>query len=374
MTSKRFRIYYNDSPATQDELDRVEEISVEQQVDTAWEARLQLSICLDDNGNWEHLEESFMAEFSRVRIEIQIDTDPWIPLIDGPIVNAHSELHSEPGKSVVTVIVQDDSVLLNRTASVEVHEGEADSDIASAIFSSVPEITPGDIENATPSSDPQGGATVQRETGMQFLRRLARRNGFHAYVLPADDAGSPSRGCFKRFAIDATSGLPDLVLLGDNRNIENFSTSNDAQSASRYTAHTIHIGDRSTVDQTSDFNNVALLGDQPAYYKESDTGQDFLGPHQLDEDPDRATRATTELSSYSVHVTGRALPDCFDGILRAYDVVTVRAGTTSRSGKFVVSRVRHVINRSLHTQEFNLLGNSSSTVDSSGGDPMSGIF
>src|SRR5437762_12322434 len=122
MTSKKFRIYYNGTPATQDQLDRVEEISVEQETDAAWEARLQLSICLDETGNWEHLEESFMAEFSRVRIEIQIDKHPWVPLIDGPLIDCHGELHSEPGKSLVTLVVQDDSVLLHRTADIQVNE------------------------------------------------------------------------------------------------------------------------------------------------------------------------------------------------------------------------------------------------------------
>jgi hypothetical protein len=374
MTSKKFRIFYNGDSATQDQLDRVEEISVEQETDAAWEARLQLSICLDGTGNWQHLEEGFMAEFSRVRIEIQIDNNPWVPLIDGPLVDCHGDLHSEPGKSMVTLVVQDDSVLLNRTADIQVNEGQSDSDLASSLFN-VPGITAGgnDIQTATPSSGRLGGVAVQRGTSMQFLRQLARRNHFHAYVLPGDTPGQ-SRGCFKPYATDATTGLPDFVLLGDDRNIENFSASNDSQSATRYAAHTVSISDRGAVDSTSSFDDVTLLGQNPAYDNKSNTGQDFLSSFDLDEDPHRATSAATDRSAYSVHATGRTLPDCYDGILRAYDVVTVRVGTTKRSGKFVVKRVRHLINRSLHTQEFTLLGNASSTVDGSAGDPLAGIF
>ena len=63
-----------------------------------------------------------------------------------------------------------------------------------------------------------------------------------------------------------------------------------------------------------------------------------------------------------MRATGHVLPDCFDGILRAYDVVTVRAGSTQHSGNFVVTKVRHVINRSLHTQEFTLASDARATV------------
>jgi hypothetical protein len=373
MTSQRFRIYFAGTPATQDQLDRVEEISVDQQADAAWEARIQIAVCLDDHGDWAHLEESYIRDFSRVRIELQIDTAPWVPLIDGPLVGYHSDLHSEPGKSLLTLVVHDDSVLLNRTAGVEVTEGETDSDLARRLLASVPGIEAGDIQATTPSSDPLGGAAVRRETVIRFLRRLARRNGFHVYVLPGDTPGH-SRGCFRPYATDPTSGLPTLVLLGDDRNIENFSAANDAQAPARFTGRTVTVTDRSTVDRTSDFSNVALLGAQPSYDDASATGQFLLGPHQLDEDPDRATRAATERSAYGIRATGRVLPDCFDGVLRAYDVVAVKAGPMQHSGTYVVTRVRHVINRSLHTQEFTLLSNARSAVNAGAGSPLAGIF
>ncbi len=373
MTSKRFRLYFAGSPATQDQLDRVEEISVDQQSDAAWEARLQLAVCLDDHGDWADLEESFISDFTRVRLELQIDTGPWVPLIDGPLVGYHSDLHSEPGKSTVTLVVHDDSVLLNRRADVEVTEGDTDSDLATRLLGSVPGIVAGDIQTTTPSADPLGGAAVRRETVFQFLRRLARRNGYHVYVLPGATPGQ-SRGCFRPYATDPTPGLPTLVLLGDDRNIENFSVANDAQAASQFTARTVTISDRSTVDRTSNYGSVPLLGAQPSYDNASTTGQLLLGPHQLDEDPDRATRAATLRSVYGVRATGRVLPDCFDGIMRAYDVVTVKAGPQQHSGNFVVTRVRHVINRSLHTQEFTLVSDARSTVNAGAGNPLAGIF
>lgn len=373
MPSKQFRMYFNGTAATQDQLNRVEEIAVEQDADAAWEARIQLIVSLDENGNWQNTDDTFTDDFSRIRVELQFNTDPWVALIDGSVVGVDNSLHNEPGRSTITLIVQDDSVLLNRTAQTQVFEGQSDSDIASQLFSAVPGITPGNIQTTTPSSDPLGGVTVQRETGMQLLRRLARRNGFHAYVLPGDTPGQ-SQGCFAPYPSDPTPGLSPLILLGTDRNMESFSATNDAQAPTSYSASTLGISDRSTDDQTSNFSDLPELGDETAYDNQSSTGQDFLSPADLDEDPDRATSAATTRSAYSIHANGRTLPDCYDSILWPYDVVTVQAGPMQHSGDYVVTKVRHLINRSLHSQEFELVSDSRSSVSSGGGNPLSGVF
>jgi hypothetical protein len=48
----RYRLFFNDEPASREELDRVERITVEQEIDMAWEAQLEVPICLDANGRW----------------------------------------------------------------------------------------------------------------------------------------------------------------------------------------------------------------------------------------------------------------------------------------------------------------------------------
>ena len=59
---------------------------MEQEVDKAWEARIEIPICVDENGNWTGEDEDFMRSFSRGRVEIKIGDDPFVPLVDGPIV------------------------------------------------------------------------------------------------------------------------------------------------------------------------------------------------------------------------------------------------------------------------------------------------
>lgn len=62
-------------------------------------------------------------------------------------------------------------------------EGMRDSDIVKQIYSEYGFAVSGDaIEATTPNRDPDRGTMLQRSTDADFIRMLARRNGFEAYV------------------------------------------------------------------------------------------------------------------------------------------------------------------------------------------------
>ena len=50
MGGAAFRMFFGDRAATTEELARVEEILVEQEMRMAWEARIRMVLCLDDQG------------------------------------------------------------------------------------------------------------------------------------------------------------------------------------------------------------------------------------------------------------------------------------------------------------------------------------
>ena len=52
MTGAEYRLFFDGTAATREQLDRVEAITVEQEVDRPWQARLEIPVCLDDQGNW----------------------------------------------------------------------------------------------------------------------------------------------------------------------------------------------------------------------------------------------------------------------------------------------------------------------------------
>lgn len=360
MPDIRFRMFFDNNPATLDQLERVEEITVEQEVDMAWEARIQIPIYLDDNGSWVGEDERFMRSFSRLRVEIQVDKLPFMPLIDGPIVKYDNQKSSKPGESIVIMIVQDDSVYLNRRESVVHFENMSDHEIAMQIFRGIEQIASFDIEAAPKPPGTLPPIVVQRSTEMQLLRFLARRQGKHAYVLPGNEPGL-SIGCFKDFPVQ-TDGLPPLILLGKDRNIETFHIKNNVQRPATVRAATISICDKKVIKATTHFNKIDLLGEAvPWLENEADKAIQILPPYQGESvDLDHTVTAESANLSYAFEATGSILDHFYQGVLQPYRVVSVLGGNSRLSGNYLVSKVTHTLTRSMYSQSFTMRRNAQS--------------
>ena len=368
MSDIQYRLFFNNNPATREQLDRVEELTVEQEVDMAWEARIQIPMCVDEKGKWSREDEEFMKSFSRVRVEVRIGDNPYVPLIDGPIVGYDSQRSSEPGQSSITLRVQDDSVYLNREDSVFRFEDLADHEIVNQIFGEVEQIASTDVEDtpAPPGSLP--AVVVQRGSKMQLLRFLARRHGMHAYVLPGESPGE-SIGCFKSFPTQ-TDGLPPLVLLGAERNMESFNPTNDAQRPARVRASTLSITDKRITTRTSIFGDLDILGDEQGFDDESETAIQILPPYQGETvDLDRAVSAEALSSSYSYEATGSLLNHCYEGVLQPYRLVTVKGANERSSGNYVITKVTHTMSRSVYSQSFSMRRNARSATGNNSRTP-----
>jgi hypothetical protein len=347
---QKFRMFFGKRSATADELSHIEEITVEQAMDMAWQATIKLFLCLDEKGKWSHLEDNFLKSFERVRVELQLGTANWVPLIDGPIVARHGDMDSEPGRSNIILTVNDDSVLLNREQEVNQSQRDNDSDIARVLFGKMSEIAHKDIESTPDRTDALPPTPMQRATAMQQLRRLADRNGFHAFVLPGEKPGE-SIGCFRP---DPTrsQGLPDLVLMGRDRNLSSLQVTDDAQGPTRFRASYLRIKDKRVIPGKSRLQDLDLLGPGPTLL-ENQIATQLLSPIENDEDdPKRALQAATLRSSYSIHATGSVLPGAYPGVLQPYQIVSIRAGPTKSSGTYLLTKATHRITPSLYIQKF----------------------
>jgi hypothetical protein len=372
MPATEFRAYFDGAAATKAQLDRIESISVEQQVDMAWEARIEVPIRTNDDGSWAGADESFAAAFARIRVEIRIGAADFVPLIDGPVVGADTGMSAQPGQSTQTVIVQDDSVYLNRNADIDRFDDQADHEVARSLFSRVSQIASTDIETTPAPGTSRARATVQRGTAMQLLRMLARRQGMHAYVLPGDGPGE-SVGAFKRLPRDA-DGLPDMILLGEDRNVGEFHASSNQQQPSTVRTFSLDVTDKTVTQATSSYRNLDLLGDQAALPNESDaaTGLAWPGADDL-VDPTQRVQGEADRDSFAFTGNGSVLSECYTGVLAPYRVVRVRGVVAALNGDYVIKRVSHRLTRSDYSQSFELLRNAVATGGSSAG-PLGGIF
>ena len=327
MPEVEYRLFFDNNAAARQQLDMIEEITVDQEVDMAWEARLQIPISVDEQGNWTREDEDFMRPFSRVRIEIKIAED-FVPLFDGPVTGFDSRMISEPGQSTLTLIALDDSFFLNRVEQVARFENKLDHEVAEQIFSDFSSlIASTEIENTPSTGSALPLLVVQRGTAMQILRTLARRQGMHVYVLPGEEPGQ-GIGCFKPFPTEP-DGLPPLILLGPDRNIDSLDISYCACKPSDATASILRITDKSIVTETSRTSDVEAMGDEAEGPGYTDTALQFLAPIQGESvDLRQAVFAAVDASGYAYNVTGSILEDTYAAVLQPYNVVTVRAGNT----------------------------------------------
>lgn len=375
MPSKRFKIYLDKSPAPTDWLARILDITIEQEVDHTWEARITLPQCLGEDGTWRTLDTDIA--YRRIRIELQVDSDPWVPLIDGPVVGHDTSLNSEPGQSQAVLRVHDDSALLNRTDIVNVTEGgQSDSDIARQLFNSdLVNITPENITTLTAPAQALEGNAVQRGTNANFLRRLAERNALHAYVLPGQSVDGESRGFFCAFPEPSeTPTLPPLILLGSNRNVMGFAVQNDNQTAGQYQVQSLSLSDRGTFSSTGSYQDETLLGGGTPDSATPPTTRLPNPSASTGVDAEALARAQSIASSYTYEATGQIYPARYAGVLAPYQLISIQAGATSLSGTYLIKHVRHVINRSNHTQEFTVQRQVRATLNPSVSDLINSIF
>lgn len=344
MPEAAYRLYFGDRPATQEELDRIEEIVVEQEMDMVWEARIRLYLCLDDNGHWRHQSSEFAEPFSRVRVELKIGAGDFVPLIDGPVAGYDTALDSQPSRSSVSLVVRDDTVFMNREEDSEPpFENRTDDDIADEVFRRFSQIADTRVQSPGVAAQP---VTVRRGTPIWFLRELARIHDYHAYVLPGERPGS-SIGCFLPDP-PGPGDLPPLTLLGAERNLANVNVTENSESPTRTQARSLRISDQQIVSAESGVQDLTLM--RPLASEQSALRQ--LAPQDVDrEDPQARTRGQTRRDAYAYRLSAQVVPGCYAGVLTPYQKVSVHAGDLPFSGECLLIKVTHRITPSLYTQE-----------------------
>jgi hypothetical protein len=395
----------------------IETITVEQGIDLATEARIELVIFADDQGNWGGPTDPYAQTWKRLRLEVRNQTSIWVPLIDGPIVTWDASMSGEPGQSTITIIARDDTAYLNLVAKPCVFEGDTDEDVIRQLFDKVDSITSVNIDKIPDAPDDRPLKHIKRGTEIDMIRAIADPYDLHVYVVP--DELNTSIAYVKRLATTNTSGLPVFVLTGSDRNVETFQARNDVSKASRYQGQQQNIDDptappadpivsKFTADDgmpplTSKPNpyDDSSLDSKPNPYDDSATGgkpNPYGDPVTLIDKSsaiDNVALLGTEIlspfvsafrnvgeliqrwqqkSSYTITATGSVRYGCYNGVLRAYDLVGVSGANAKLCTNFIVREVTHTLSRSEYRQDFTLMTNATRTVTKGVGAVPTSVF
>ena len=355
MQTAKYRVYLDGKPLDRRQLDNVDTITVEQQMDKAWQARLELLVCTTERGQWEGEDDSLLQPFKRVRIEVAVEDDQtWVPLIDGPVIGYDSALSPEPSQSSITVRVSDDSIYLWRSDDGRRWDGNTDSDIARTIFNEASTIADTKVDRTEAGASDRPAAIMQRGTLLETLQELAARHPlFHAWVAAGDDAGK-SIGMFQREETRVGS-LPPLVLLGKGRNLDSFSLTNDQQRPADVTAWRLDLSDLSSSSSTASYADQLAGSDDPVL-DDADVAQ-LMVPPGWAYGVDAAELAGRFAAQYgeAFDAEGVVRSRCYDGVLLPYKMVEVKGVNGRLSGHYVIRSVTHTLTRSEYTQSFSLV-------------------
>jgi hypothetical protein len=351
MAGVAYRMWFGKRSATAEELDHVEEIVVEQEMDMAWEARIQMYQCLDEKRGWQHEAETATPPFSRVRIELCPGGSDFTPLIDGPVASYSTALSSQPGRSNVTIVVRDDSVLMNRKDAVKQFENRSIDAVVREVFKQdfIEDFIGDDVQVRTAAVTEK--CVVQRGTPIAFLRTLAHEHGCHAYVLPSPVQGQKSIGCFLPAPTDPGT-LPPLVLLGDERNIVDLDVRTNLEGPQRSVARKLGLGDLQIASAQTTLKDLSLLRPLPPL-NDDDLAERHVAPaDNARDDPAIPTTARTRAASYAYTLTGRTVAGRYPHVLVPYERVALHAGNHPLSGDWLLTKATHRLTPSLYTQEF----------------------
>jgi hypothetical protein len=370
--SKEYSIAFRASTAEQEEIENISDISVEQAVDMIWEGKVTLSISMNEKGIWSIEKKEFAYPQSRLRLEMKKDRS-FVPLIDGPIVNIDADMRSEPGQSIMTLTIYDDSILLDNNDEC-LHfnntEEKTDSQIAEVIYrEAVKEGILGSYDIEDTKSQPQ--PINFRGTRMQLLRKLAKRNRMHAYILPGETPGK-SIGCFKPYP-ETPSGLADLVLSGDNKNMDSFKVNIDCLKPSKGRGRFLDSRGKNIQPFTQDYNAFNLHGDADVISNGNQFSEQLTRPQLLigpgtrmihpytsfGSDMEQRINAQAYESGFALEATGQLSQTAckFSEILSPYNLITVRGINAPYSGQYVITKVSHKITNQNYEQLFTMIRN-----------------
>jgi hypothetical protein len=368
--TKEFRVYYGGTLASREKLNAIEEIVVEQAIGVQWVAKIKIPAVIAEDGSWKGEKDPDYKEFSRVRVEARIGNGDFLPLIDGRIVEQAPDYDATPGRSMVTLVVHDDTNKLHREARAEAFPpGKSDSDIARSLLLDAG--LGGRIEvDKTPSGTDTNGSVIQRGTMMEMLRTIAARyRMFNAYVLPGELPGT-SDGCFKKLPDKPDPGLPAMFLTGPEQNIGEFRIQRNSGRAAKFEATSLSTSDKKVTSVKAGHD------DAPPAFGESATGggaEDVrvrrlppgIGDHT---DLKEAVDGAAEESGFTLSAEGSVLPMAYTAILSPYKMVSVNVSNSRYSSDYVIYRVVHTLGISDYMQSFSVRGNA---VAAEGGPSIS---
>jgi len=328
-------------------------IRLEVELDTEMAASFKLRLCMvKAQGNWTNLDEDHIAVWKPITISAGFQ-DNYEELLSGFITQLRPDFGANPEEAVLEVWGMDKSVLLDRIEMLKDWPDKMDSDIATEIFSNhglTPSVETTELVHEAPIS-----TIIQRETDMQFLKRLALRNGYECYV----------QGDIGYFGPPDFTSDPQPVLsihFGDESNASNFKVNLDGMAPASVGMFQLNRMSKEVQQVNITATELDALGDTDSsgiLAQGMDPGQIFVGMNSAtaNEEMNALCQGLYHKADWFVNAEAEIHANDYSHVIMPRKLVTVRGIGEKFSGVYYVNHTRHVFVPDGYTQYVKLQRN-----------------
>lgn len=328
-------------------------IEVSERVGQPTYYQLQYSLDTKD-GDFPLLKESKLSAGSELSVVVPAAGQTYC-LVKGPVYGQQISFKQGGAGSLLIVLGADSLIKMDREDKVAAWTDLTDSDAVSSILSQAG--LAADVDSTQASHVEDKHTLIQRETDLQFLRRLARRNGNLLWIT-CDETGTETAH-FKRPALDGDAACDLVINLTDPRsNVTSLDISWDVERPTKSDSGELDLNSKSDISGSVEKSPLTPLGGTAL----ADIVQDPRVVHiaaPVDDNGDLQSRGEGALidASFFLRATGSTTLSALGKVLRSHTLVNLRGVGSRHSGLWFCSSVKHSIDDSEHVMDFELIRN-----------------
>jgi late control gene D protein (GPD) len=345
------------------------EMTVEEDHRLAAMFRIRLGMQRGPDGLWEFLDDERIKPWSKVVIAASADEEET-ELITGYITQITPHVDPDESNCYLEIYGLDGSSLMSIEEKIKDWPKKSDSDIARQIFTDH-YLTP-EVEDTAVIHDEPVSTIIQRETDIQFLKRLARRNGFECFV-------KGETGFFRKPALTESPRPVLAAHFGAESNLISFDARLNALRPTAVEMHQIDTIGKEIQDAAAESNEQERLGRDGASSLEPPNGlaSRLFIRHALatgQPEMENLCRAIFDEAEWLIEARGQIESSIYGAVLQARTLAPIKGVGEVFSGMYYITNVRHVFTAENYRQHFTARRNAMGPVDGdfSGGDSLPG--
>ncbi|MGH7597041.1 MAG: phage late control D family protein [bacterium] len=323
------------------------EMEVEEDHRLAAIFKLKLALARQEDGLWTFLDDERVQLWKKVKISANVE-DEEVELITGYITQIKPHIDPDENNSFLEICGMDATSLMSLEEKLKDWPNKSDSDIAREIFQNYNLAT--EVEDTGVVHDEAVATIIQRETDIQFLKRLARRNGFECFV-------QGETGFFRKPVLDESPQPVLAAHFGAETNLTSFDARLNALRPAAVEMHQIDTIGKELQDAVAETGEQSQLGRDGALSIEAPNGiasRMFVKHAVATSQPEMQNlcRALFDEAEWFIEAKGEIDSGLYGAILRAKRLVPIKGVGEIFSGIYYVTGVKHIFNIERYTQKF----------------------